>query len=131
MRRPLTTASRSTARCCLAIALLSAARLASAPSTVEMLLEGTVATLAVLAAGKLRVHNCFESRLVAVVVSIATIGGVLLAITAGAPGQASTPITLVDAGLLALAAAVLVLLEQDSRLRRGASGQIAVVVQQA
>lgn len=131
MPRPLTAASRSTARCCLAIALLIAARIASAPTTAEVLLQGTVAALAVLTAAKLRVHNCFESHLVAVLVAIATIGGVLLAITAGAPGRASTPITFVDAALLALAAAVLVLLEQDSRLRRAASGQVAVVVQQA
>jgi len=118
MRRLRTTASRWAAVACLSIGLIFAQRAVAAPSVGYLVLEATLAVIALLTTTKMWLHNCFESHLAAAVVVVATAGSTLLALTAGVPGQGVVELTPVRTVELALCTAVVLLLGLDGRVRR-------------
>lgn len=118
MQRLRTTASRWAALACLVIGLVFAQRALGASSTVYRMLESVLAVIAVLAAGKMWLHNCFESHLAASVVVVATAGSALLAATVGIPGEGQADLTALRVLELALCTTVMVLLVLDGRVRR-------------
>ncbi len=118
MQRLRTTASRWAALMCLLIGLVFVQRALVAPSAVYSTLESVLAVIAVLAAVKMWLHNCFESHLAASVVVVATAGSTVLALTAGIPGEGRADLSAVRILELVLCAAVVALLVLDGRVRR-------------
>lgn len=117
MRRLRTSSSRAAALVCLTIGLLLVQRTMASSSPTYALLEGALALIAVLTAVKMWLHNCFESHLASLLVTGATAGGALLAMTAGLPGGDGPDPTLVHGAFLVLCAALPVLLVVDARVR--------------
>ncbi|MET0467369.1 MAG: hypothetical protein ABWZ87_01380 [Aeromicrobium sp.] len=118
MRRLRTNASRWAAAACLALGALYVFGMVDADSVVFVLLAAVMATIAVAAAVKMWLHNCFESHLAAWALVAATVGSSLLALTVGIPGEGAAELSVVRVALLVLSGAVALLLVQDGRVRR-------------
>jgi hypothetical protein len=119
MRRPSTTASRFASVVCLAIGILVLTRLVVATSSPLVVLEVVLCVMAVGTGVKMWFHNCFESHLVAVLVSAGTVLGTLLHLTLGLPGgDGPGSLDAASVVLVVLGATIAPLLVADSRARR-------------
>lgn len=118
MPRPRTRTSRLAAVLTGMLMLLLAEHALRIGSSALGVLEGVVAVVGMLAAVKLWMHNCFESRLVVTLALVSVVAGTLLATTLGLPGAPVAPWDLSHVLLLALGATVMVLLVADARERR-------------
>ncbi len=100
--------------------LLSESRAATYLDAITVVAAG----LACVATLKMCRDNCFEARLLAVVLALAGGLGAMLTVTIGHPGDPAHPPTLGDIALMALGVAVPLLVVLDQRLRRrGATGR--------
>ncbi|UMG94287.1 hypothetical protein [Nocardioides sp. TF02-7] len=123
MRTPHTWASRVAAVVTGGLTVLLVVSTALASGTPTTIATGVLTLLTGLATAKLVRDNCFESRLAAVVLAAVQLGGALLAVTVGLPGQEPQRTDPMALTALVLGAAVLVLVGLDHRTRRrGSSG---------
>jgi hypothetical protein len=121
MRTDHTPASRAAVAVAVGLALVQLAWVTDASPVVDTA-AWSLGALTVLAAAKMARDNCFESRLVAVIVASIQLATAALAATVGAPGSTGHGLTAHLTLAAAFAGSVLVLIALDHRTRARAAG---------
>lgn len=118
MPTPSTTASRGAALTTAALGAWLASRLLlGAGDSYVRVIVVLLTVLSLLAAAKLWRDNCFESRLVAVLVALASLTGSALGSTVGLPGSHGGQVSVAGVVGLVLGSIVPVLLLLDAKIR--------------